>query len=195
MNQLVTYDAMVAALFNAKPNHVMDGRMHAAIGIIGEVIEILGAHSPANLIEEFGDLEFYLEAYCQQADLIYRRGGIAQASMDYLLQSANNLTAHASQHEDTLLYAAGDLLDYTKKIWVYHKDPQPLEDGIVALLGKIHGALTALYTSMEITREQVLRLNQEKLAARFPDGVYTNYHAQARLDKTTDITSEGGTND
>jgi NTP pyrophosphatase (non-canonical NTP hydrolase) len=68
--RLVTYDAFVAALFKLEDFKLMN--LHAALGICGEAGELADAIKKtfiygkeldrANLIEELGDLRFYIQA-------------------------------------------------------------------------------------------------------------------------------------
>lgn len=65
------YPTFVAALFGSR-NEGADGLMHAAVGIAGEAGELLDAVKKtwvygkeldrANVLEELGDLEYYLQA-------------------------------------------------------------------------------------------------------------------------------------
>lgn len=85
------YSEFVQKLF-AKRHEGMDGLMHAAVGISGEAGEILDAVKKTwvygksvdvtNIIEELGDLEFYMQAL---RNLIYTsRDEILLRNMDKL---------------------------------------------------------------------------------------------------------------
>lgn len=76
---------------------------------------------------------------------------------------------------------AGELLDAVKKVWAYGKliDRQ----NIIEELGDLEFYMEALRQQLVISREETLIANQEKLAKRYSDGVYSNLHAQARMDK------------
>lgn len=73
-----SYEEMVARLF-ASRSHGVDGLVHAAMGIAGEAGELLDAVKKTwvygkpldldNVIEELGDLEFYLQAMRQLLDV------------------------------------------------------------------------------------------------------------------------------
>ena len=70
----------VCALFKTRSfNQEAEALMHAAVGVSGEAGELLDAvkkcwayHKPidrVNVVEELGDLEFYMEAVRQQLDI------------------------------------------------------------------------------------------------------------------------------
>jgi NTP pyrophosphatase (non-canonical NTP hydrolase) len=69
-DQPVRYDAFVAALF--KPDNLRDSLNHAALGVAGEAGELVDAIKKhviygkpldrANVVEELGDLRFYIQA-------------------------------------------------------------------------------------------------------------------------------------
>lgn len=76
---------------------------------------------------------------------------------------------------------AGELLDAVKKVWVYCKPldvPNAIEE-----LGDLEFHMEALRQLIGVSREEVLQANQEKLAKRYPGGVYSDQYAQMRLDK------------
>ncbi len=76
---------------------------------------------------------------------------------------------------------AGELLDAVKKLWVYNK---PLDrDNLVEELGDLFFYFVKAMNMNEITFDEVIRKNQEKLRKRYPNAVYSDSHAQARLDK------------
>lgn len=76
---------------------------------------------------------------------------------------------------------AGELLDTLKKHWVYNK---PLDyDNIEEEMGDMLFYFVWLMQYLELDLEKLLRRNEEKLGLRYPDGRYTDAHAQARLDK------------
>ena len=95
---------------------------------------------------------------------------------------------------------AGELLDAVKKVWAYGK---PLDRAnAVEELGDLEFYMEALRQQIGVSREEVLQANQEKLAKRYPGGVYSDQHAQARLDKvepcrghSLETDTEGGEHD
>lgn len=79
---------------------------------------------------------------------------------------------------------AGELLDITKKLWIYEK---PITDEVVQHLveelGDIRWYYQLMLNTLGITDEMVLAFNKSKLLKRYPGGVYSDAAAQARADK------------
>jgi len=183
MNQeKVNFGQMVTNLFKADShsfNTDAAAIMHSAVGIMGEVIELVNSSDRDNVIEEAGDLEFYIESLLQSIKFDVTD-----------MHTLDSKRAMVAAHEgpvyipETLIASAAEILDYTKKAWVYHK---PMEGGlrlaIAASLGTLCGALQRFYAEEGLNHADILAANQEKLAKRYPDGVYSNQHAQSRLDK------------
>lgn len=96
-----------------------------------------------------------------------------------------------SEIQRELLHAAigisgesGELLDAIKKHCIYSKSidyPNVIEE-----LGDIEFFLGALRKILNITREQCIEANIKKLGVRYPGGIYSDEHAQARLDKANE---------
>jgi len=86
----VRYDSFVALLFKQQPAHIMV--LHAALGVAGEAGELADAIKKehiygkptdrANIVEELGDLRFYIQAVMQMY-------GISE--QEVLQQNANKL--------------------------------------------------------------------------------------------------------
>jgi NTP pyrophosphatase (non-canonical NTP hydrolase) len=84
------YDSFVALLFKQQPAHIM--ALHAALGVAGEAGELADAIKKehiygkptdrANIVEELGDLRFYIQAVMQMY-------GISE--QEVLQQNANKL--------------------------------------------------------------------------------------------------------
>jgi hypothetical protein len=173
------FDEMVSNLFNsANFNSNAVGVMHAAIGISGEATELFFHEDGANFIEEAGDLEFYLQSLVQQVGLQDQALLIIETRALYMLPAFKEECFH------DILKAASDILDFAKKLWVYNKPLDTvMKDLIASCVGIIQGSLLRLYDYEGTTREAVINYNQTKLAKRYPGGVYTDQHAQLRLDK------------
>lgn len=97
-------------------------------------------------------------------------------------------TTGMNEQAEAILHAAigvageaGELLDAVKKVWAYGK-PLDLPNAIEEL-GDLEFYMEALRQHIGVTREEVLQANQEKLAKRYPNGVYSDLPAQSRLDK------------
>lgn len=150
---------------------------HASTGIMGEVVEFLFAKDREEMIEELGDLEFYVAHFelatekFVPADKRYR---VPRRRVD-LFPNRN-----FSEAQSALLRFAGELLDLTKKAWIYNKELQvqdfaPVYYGLISAMWDLHKFLA--------TSEAELKFkNVEKLRKRYPDG-YTDEAAQARADK------------
>lgn len=85
---------------------------------------------------------------------------------------------------------AGELLDVSKKHWVYNKPFN--RDHAIEEMGDIEFYLEAARKLIGVTRDQVLQANIDKLNKRYPLGTYTDEHAQARLDKLPQDAGVGG---
>lgn len=175
----VPYDQMVTNLF--KPMGSREASLlHAAIGISGETAELLVADSIENIVEELGDMEFYIEAGYQML------GGRRSALADELVLEASDPAQHQVLGTVTIAMSttAGRLLDLAKKGWVYNK---PLDDNaeraIRYELMRLECMMEQLLDMVGVLRTTVLRTNQTKLGKRYPQGVYTDHAAQVRADK------------
>lgn len=168
--------SMVLALFKTDlPGGAPSALLHAAVGISGEVAELIDANSHGHMVEELGDTEFYFEALMQQTN--YR--------VD-VLPGANMMSLNEIFHG--LVVVSGTILDLTKKHWAYNKplDLEKLEREIDAF--KVY--IDALYFLLNVDRTYVIRANMVKLATRYASGSYSDAEAQDRADKV-----EEGDND
>lgn len=75
----------------------------------------------------------------------------------------------------------GEILDITKKCWVYGKDVDV--EHLVEELGDIRFYYQAMLNMLGLTDEEIQAANIGKLEKRYPEGVYTDNHANLRLDK------------
>ena len=171
----VSFEEMVRRLFNRSvPGNKWTPLMHSAIGVIGEVLELKHCIDNKNLIEECGDVEFYLEAALQSITDLGFSLSRSLEPMGYDLQ-------HAFSEMER---GANELLDISKKGWVYNKEIDLQHVEIFAT--GTRRALSDLYKVLGIDREDVLYRNMEKLIGpkgRFRDGFYTDQAAQDRADK------------
>lgn len=146
-----------------------EGLVHASIGMVGELIELRGAHSPDNLLEELGDFEFYFCAFHQVLGFqwIFNNGG-ERAALGLVLA------------QEYLLDSAEFLLDQSKKVWVYGKEINKvhLEFGIA----NVQKNLNQVYHVLGVNRALVISGNMDKLRKRYPVG-YTDALAIERRDK------------
>lgn len=99
------------------------------------------------------------------------------------------LLKHMPRETDNLLHCilgisgeAGELVDAVKKHWAYNK---PLDyENMLEEMGDLFFYFQGLMNLFGIDLDTLIRLNQDKLLKRFPNVAYTDFHAQARLDKT-----------
>jgi NTP pyrophosphatase (non-canonical NTP hydrolase) len=85
---------------------------------------------------------------------------------------------------------AGELLDAIKKHCVYQK--QINMENVMEEAGDILFYLTGILNELDMTIEQCIQANMDKLSKRYPNGTYTNAAAIARADKNnqpSDVTT------
>ncbi len=172
-NTLRPYSEMVASLFKvSQMNENAVPLLHAIIGISTEVGEIQVATDRTNLVEEYGDLAFYVEA-AKQAIKTYWESMHDVPMLPLEDVAATNLQAHANE-----------LLDLVKKLWVYRKNPTETLHKIRQQLFLLEVVVYNQYDFFDLTESMVLKANQHKLGIRYPAGVYADHDAVARADKS-----------
>ena len=145
-------------------------RLHAVIGIVGELQELyqaLDADDEENVKEEMGDLLFYITALeqCTQSNSI----------------QAVALTEDNGQRAQL---AAMELLDLCKKECIYAKQLSPAQiDNFYVAMSTVKAAFLKLCEVLEYTIQELVEHNIAKLSRRYPAARYTNEAAAARLDK------------
>ena len=181
----IGFEGMVAKLFKKQGMHPQyEALMHAAIGISGEAGEILLAWSAAdpdeeNLLEEYGDLEFYMEALCQAT-------GITEDALGTMCEL---LIQKEGKHQYTLMefvVIASNILDSAKRCWVYGKDLEDLRTKLVTDMAHLTLCADQMYKAGETKYEDVRHQNMVKLIGakgRYRDQVYSDEAANARADK------------
>ena len=177
----VTYEEMVKNLF--KPMDGVGARMmHAAIGIAGESGELRTASGRAHVLEECGDLEFYIEAGWQELSAAGRM------KMQGGLWPSGNAPTLGNVIDDIHVYGSA-LLDTAKKVWVYGGAKGDRDSRLAALLSGLELLMLALYSYTGTTRIEVMKLNMAKLLGtnetqgRYATGQYSDEQALARADK------------
>lgn len=83
---------------------------------------------------------------------------------------------------------AGEIVDAIKKVCIYNsiKNPEQWEEfreNITEELGDLLFYSLRLASNFGLTAEDIIEYNRSKLAKRYPDQVYSNEHAELRLDK------------
>ena len=154
--------------------------IHMAMGISGEAIELMGNTDQQNLIEECGDLEFYLCGASK--DMGFYKKLEDYTELFYQLVPKNRYTV-----EQAVVHFCGEFTDLIKKYTIYNKPlDAELNDKLNEAYWLIYRALEDLYKVRGIPRPQVLEANIQKLSkgkdARYKEG-YSDAAAQARADK------------
>jgi len=170
------FEQMIHRLFKQMDTPVAT-LLHASIGMSGEAAELLNADSGKNIIEECGDLEFYIEAAKQHFTADYD-GAMAETT------DARVVDMRLSNIVPNIVTASGDFQDIVKKAWVYGK---PLDRAVLTrMLMVLEINLRALYDILGTTTKEVQHENQVKLigpGGRFESGFYSDAAAIARADK------------
>lgn len=92
-------------------------------------------------------------------------------------------TPAASFHHATtgISGEAGELLDASKKVWVYGQDFAI--DNVLEELGDIRYYYQQCLNMLGLLDEDIQAINIRKLTKRYPEGMYTDEYAALRLDK------------
>ena len=120
------YDQFVQRLYKADSDSLM--KVHAALGLVGEVIELREAI-------------------------------------------------------DVLVVRSGYAIDAIKKAVIYNKNSSESRTHIVEELGDIRFYIQAICQMFEITEQEILQANADKLAKRYVQLTYTDEAANLRADK------------
>lgn len=164
--------------------------LHMAVGIMGETIELKRAlmnDDGTNLREECGDLEFYIVGaqYPSFLGFCLDQKDIPKPDVKYSFQMRHPCHQYSTYDllvlADDMTLCAGDLLDDVKK-WTIYDNPKNL-CFVPIRLHHLLDMLNKIYRSIGVTRTQIKEANIEKLARRYPDGVFTCAHAIQRADK------------
>lgn len=146
--------------------------LHAAIGIAGEAAELLNVVNEDHLLEECGDILFYLR------------------DMRNILGCPDGLSANVGDELGTsLAIEAGNILDAVKKLTIYRKpDPDRKLRGAIAMsLDYCEQCVELMLNAEGLTTEDALEHNLNKLLtgnnARYHTGGYSDAQAADRADK------------
>lgn len=186
--QTITHPELVRAL--AKPGAaILDGLTpamadlwHAATGVAtetGELCEaLLNFHNSReldmeNLIEELGDIEFYLQQL--RTNLGVTRDEVLDSEADFIY------SPEPIEMAAIVAVAGGNILDFVKKIVVYQKAVD--RDALITILGKLEGPLMTIRHMSGVEQDEVLAANIAKLSVRYASMTYTDADAQNRADK------------
>lgn len=163
---------------------------HAATGIAGEGGELLEGIAAlvdyekkrVNLLEESGDLYFYIEQLVQRTGIILPWGDIADEAQHMEITPASMLSCAVQ-----IAVCSSQVLDSVKKAAIYNKELD------LVLLGTqlyyLLKYLMALGLMFGFTREVALGGNIAKLSKRYEGLKYSDTAAQVRADK---VETSGG---
>jgi len=143
------------------------------VGEAGELFHAICEQDNENIIEELGDIEFYLEGL-RQALNIERNETLCDPDN-------HDLGLIADLHSNSLPFSAASLFDVLKKHIIYGQ-----ELNMVALLRALlefESVLEGIRDDFNITWEETLVANLDKLNKRYAEGKFSDAQAQARADK------------
>lgn len=108
--------------------------------------------------------------------------------VESLIKSGEEILKETTPHKACLIHMtmgiageAGELLDAIKKHTMYNK---PLDfENVIEELGDLEFYLEGLRQELGLTRDSTIDANTAKLMKRYPSNMFTNQHAQERLDK------------
>jgi hypothetical protein len=171
----------IAAELTGEDAHML----HMAVGVCGEASELLDAVSAnddgapldyKNILEELGDLEFYMEGV-RQACSISREDCLHMISMHEPLALMRSSVG--------ICIWSGHLIDAVKKRAIYRKalDLAAVKNALEHLEYGIAG----VRHSLDFTREECLEANIQKLGKRYEGMRYSDVAAQVRADKVVDV--------
>lgn len=152
--------------------------LHMAIGAEGEVNELINNTGLDNIIEECGDLEFFLTGmYINTTEF-----GVGWNSNRILshhvlpLYNSQDVLEHAYSMSDK----TNEMLDLIMKHAIRNKPLDTVK--ISEILRRLQYDLATIYKYLNVTRAEVLEANKKKLDKRYKDG-YSDKAAQERADK------------
>jgi hypothetical protein len=146
-----------------------DDLLHAAVGIVGELIELADTEDADHSKEELGDIGFYI---CHWH--------LTLARWDILASSRKYDPHEVDSPWRACLHIAGDMLDFAKKVKIYNKPV--LELPVAEAVDWLEDAYEELLAVSGFDRGDLEASNVVKLEKRYPTG-YTDAAAQARADK------------
>lgn len=88
-------------------------------------------------------------------------------------------------HTTGMAGEAGELLDASKKVWIYGKPVDVAH--IIEEMGDLRWYYQAMLNMLGMTDEDIQASNTVKLMKRYPEGVYSSEAAIARADKKPEI--------
>ena len=193
--QLCQPGETILSKITASKMHVL----HAAVGLIGEAVELLtlfdGLNTQEEKVEELGDAIFYLRALLQ-SDLL-SADDLADIDRAAELLSESKLPYNYMESVHRVLHGSGLVLDGARRIAIQDnmaKGMPRLKAGLLQTLEAWGVAVRHLGVKVFdsgsvrlLDGDDVLQANLDKLLtganARYAEGVYSDQAAGARADK------------
>jgi NTP pyrophosphatase (non-canonical NTP hydrolase) len=161
--------------------------LHMSVGVAGEAGELLEAVidcnstdevDEENLIEELGDIEFYLEGVRQEMGFKWD-DTLPEESPSYVNHGENMV--EVVYDFARLSMSSGVLLDSIKKFAIYVKPINAQE--VMNNLQAIEVCIESIRQHFGVIRKECLEHNVNKLGKRYKGHSYSNEQAQDRADK------------
>lgn len=180
MSDQISHPELVRKLFkdpttiNLTPDQV--NLLHAAVGLAGEAGEVLDLvlkyddSRRDDLLNELGDVEFYLEAVRQALGITFPCLGTPSGSQATPVEDAAFMSV-----------CACSLLDAAKKLVFNSRDDK--FEALHTEVFKMACFLDLVRSHFGITRQQTLDANIAKLSARYQGLEYSDEAAAARRDE------------
>lgn len=157
--------------------------IHAAMGIAGEIGEIVDASGDEHFLEESGDILFFCRELRKQADIH------PYAGKQHDLYPAPTSTLSTLD----VTFQSGEIVDVVKRIAVYNKPySEEMKARLTAALDSLESWVEGNLERRGMSRAKALEHNLNKLLkgpnARYASGTYSDAQAHARSDKTDERT-------
>jgi len=161
--------------------------LHLTLALAGEIAELAiplrgWDHyavplDNSNILEEFGDIEFFLEGIRQELGLNYEDS--LKRADQVEIDTLNNYSL--SHDVESLFIATGRLIDAIKRWAIYRKYLDINE--VMISLGNMEVYLESIRRMFSIKRVQTQNNNIEKLSKRYKELSYSDESANERVDK------------
>lgn len=135
---------------------------------VGELLVALADNNMDEVVEELGDIHFYLEGLCQA----------------YELGTMEPVQIYVPPHHTTqiaVLKRASDVFTYVKNDVIYRKTQNRAQ--LVGLMSNLYAALLLLSHEVGLTPRGIIANNITKLSKRYQEKTYSDKAAQERKDK------------
>lgn len=149
-----------------EPNHRL---LHAAMGLSTEGAELIAYTDKQNLVEELGDVLWYVALACDELEITMDEAEEASIGSD-----EKGITAL-----ENLILAANEILDEMKKSTFYGRKIDLPK--VVKNLGLVISAVAEIADEEAMTfLDEIMEANIEKLRKRFSEGTFTQEEALNR---------------